>query len=387
MLSIIRRYSYMITQFFLPTKLIFGPGSLNQLGDEARAIGKRAMIVTYPDIRRLGVLDKVVKDLNSKGVEDLVFDELEPNPRCAAIDKGAGVARSEKISLIIGLGGGSVMDGAKGIALAASGNAPIWDYVMNRAQPAGPVPSLIQVPTLAGTGSELNQIGVYTNWETKEKRVLFNPGLWAKTAIVDPELTLTVPYKQTASGGLDALCHIMEVYLMPETPFPINDAIREAVMKIVVDYLPRALARLDDIEARSQLFWASTIASSGLSRLGGSSGSMTCHGIEHAVSGYYDINHGAGLAALLPAWMRQLQTVRPERFQLLGANVFGKKDGIQAFEEWLAEIGLKIRLRDLGCELESADEIARLALKVWDFQPHPGGLDAKAIAQIYRESY
>jgi alcohol dehydrogenase class IV len=377
----------MITPFYLPIKLVFGPGSLKQLGEEARAIGRKAMIVTYPDIRRIGLLDRVVKDLKSKGVDALVFDELEPNPRCSVIDKGAGVARAEKIELVIGLGGGSAMDAAKGIALASSGNAPIWDYVLDKAQVTGRVPSLIQVPTLAGTGSELNQIAVFTDWVSKEKRVLFNPNLWAKTSIIDPELTLSVPQKQTASGGVDILAHIMECYLMPESPLPLNDAIREATMKIVVKYLPQALVKPDNIEARTQLSWASSIAGSSISRVGGSVGSMTCHGIEHAVSGYYDINHGAGLAALLPAWMRQLQPLRKARFDMLGANVFGKKDGIQGFEAWLEEVGLKLRLRDLGCELKSADEIAVLALKVWDFQQHPGGLDAAGIARIYREAF
>jgi alcohol dehydrogenase YqhD (iron-dependent ADH family) len=246
---------------------------------------------------------------------------------------------------------------------------------------------LIQVPTLAGTGSELNQICVFTDWETREKRFMMDDHLWAKAAIIDPELTVTVPAKQTASGGVDTLAHIMECYLMPESPFPINDAIREAVMKVTVRTLPRAMAKPDDVEARAQLSWASTIASSNLSRLGGSTGSMTCHGIEHAVSGYYDINHGAGLAALLPAWMRQFEPLRKDRFKLLGANVFGKTDGIPAFEEWLSEIGMKLRLRDLGCQIETSDRIAELALKIWDFQPHPGGLDAAGIARIYRESY
>ena len=174
---------------------------------------------------------------------------------------------------------------------------------------------------------------------------------------------------------------------MPEKPMPMNDAIREAVMKVIVQVLPQVLANLDDVDARSQISWASTIASSDLIRLGGSAGSMTCHGIEHAVSGYYDVNHGAGLSALLPAWMKQFYPVRKERFELLGRNVFGKSDGIAAFEEWLEKVGMNIRLRDLGCELEKADEIANLALKLWDYTPHPTEMNAETIAKIYRDAY
>jgi alcohol dehydrogenase class IV len=135
---------------------------------------------------------------------------------------------------------------------------------------------LIQVPTLAGTGSELNQIGVFTDWQTHEKRVIIDNNLWAKVAIIDPQLTVTVPKKLTASGGVDALSHILECYLMPASRLPMNDAIREAVMKVIVKILPRVLEHPEDIEARTQLSWASTIASSQLSRLGGSAGSMTC---------------------------------------------------------------------------------------------------------------
>ena len=280
------------------------------------------------------------------------------------------------------------MDAAKGIALASTGSESIWHYVNAGVQVTGPVPSLIQVPTMAGTGSEVNPVAVITNWETHEKSVVANPCLWAKVAIVDPEVTITVPRKQSAAGGVDAFSHLVEFYLMPETPLPTNDAIREAVMKVVVKYLPQVLSRLDDIEARTQLSWASTIAMSQLARLGGTVGAMTCHGIEHAVSGYYDITHGDGLAALLPAWMKHILPVRKERLDLLGKNVFGKADGILATEEWLEEVGMKLRLRDLGCELERADEIADITVRTSGrLQLHPRTLDAEAIAQIYRDSY
>ena len=377
----------MIQQFYLPIKVLFGPGSIGQIGREAKNYGSRVMVVTYPDIQKLGYLDIVLKDLESNGMQVEVFKDLEPNPRCTTIDRAARIAREHNIDLIIGLGGGSAMDAAKGIALASSGEAPVWDYVMNTAQAGGRVPALIQMPTFAGTGSELNQIAVFTNWENHEKRVIFNENLWAKVAVIDPALTVTVPGKLTAGGGVDILSHIMECYLMPEKPLPMNDAIREAVMKVVVQTLPKVLADLSDGDARSQLSWASTIASSNLSRLGGSVGSMTCHGIEHAVSGYYDINHGAGLATLLPAWMKQIYTARKERFDLLGRNVFGKTDGLTAFTEWLDEVGMRLRLRDLGCELERAEEIADIALKVWDYSPHPTIMDAETIARIYRNAW
>jgi len=378
----------MITTFYLPTRIVFGPGSVDRLGEEAKEIGRKAIIVTYPDIRRIGLLDKVVEDLKAKEVDTLVFEEVEPNPRSSTVDKGARIARDEKVDLVIGLGGGSAMDAAKGIALASTATESIWYYVSTRVQVTSSIPSLIQVPTMAGTGSEVNPGAVITNWETHDKVAIVNPFMWAKVAIVDPEVTITVPKKQTAAGGVDTFSHLVEFYLMPETPLAVNDGIREAVMRVVVEYLPQVLAQLDDIEARTQLSWASTIAMSQLARLGGTVGAMTCHGIEHAVSGYYDITHGDGLAALLPAWMKHILPLRRERLDLLGKNVFGKADGILATEEWLDEVGMKLRLRDLGCELERADEIADITLKTFPrLNFHPRTLDAEAIAQIYRDSY
>ncbi|MBN1461756.1 MAG: iron-containing alcohol dehydrogenase [Armatimonadetes bacterium] len=377
----------MISTFYLPVKIILGPGSVRQLGEEARALGHRAMIVTYPDIRRLGILDRVIADLAENGVAAEVFEGLETNPRGSTVDRAAAVARERKVDLVIGLGGGSAMDAAKGVALASSGEASIWDYLAFETPASGPVPAVIQVPTIAGTGSELNDIAVFTDWNAHEKLCIFNSATWAKVAIVDPALTVTVPLKLTAAGGVDTFAHIAEWYLMPEKPLPMNDAIREAVMRVTVQTLPHVLDHPDDVEARSQLSWASTIASSELAQLGGTVGTMTCHGIEHAISGYYDINHGAGLAALLPTWMRQILPVRKERLDLLGRNVFGKADGIAAFEEWLEKVGMRIRLRDLGCELERADEIAEIALKLWDYRPHPTPMDAGVIAQIYRDAY
>ena len=210
----------MITTFYLPTKIVFGSGSVDQLGEEAKEIGRKAMIVTYPDIRRVGLLNRVVEDLKAKGVDTLVFEEVEPNPHSSTIDKGARIVRSEKVDLIIGLGGGSAMDAAKGIALASSSTESIWHYVGASVEVKGPVPSIIQVPTMAGTGSEANVGAVITNWETHEKVAVGNPSLFAKVAIVDPEVTLTVPKKQTAAGGIDIFSHLVEYYLMPETPLP-----------------------------------------------------------------------------------------------------------------------------------------------------------------------
>jgi len=377
-----------ISRFELTTRIMFGVGVVGELGNEAQQLGKKALIVTYPDMRRIGLLDRVVKDLQDKGLGTLTFEKVEPNPRSSTVDEGARMARDEKADLIVGLGGGSAMDAAKSIAVASSGPESIWHYVETRARPEGAVPPIIQVPTMAGTGSEINNGAVITNWDTHVKSTVSNRFMQARVALIDPEITVTVPKNQTAAGGIDMFTHVVEAYVTDGTPTPLTDGIRETVMKMVVEYLPRVLAKLDDIEARTQLSWASTIAMSQFARLGGGGGMLTCHGIEHALSGYYDVTHGDGLAALLPAWMKYTAPVMQHQLDLLGRKVFGRADGILATEEWLESVGMRLRLGDLGCEMERADEIAELAVRSspW-LQLHPTPLDATAVARIYRDSF
>ena len=339
-------------------------------------------------MRRVGVLDRVADDLKANGVQTLIYNKVEPNPRASTVDEGARIAREEGVDLVIGLGGGSAMDAAKAVVLASTATKPIWHYAEAGDEVTRPVPSLILVPTVAASGSEVTNGAVITNWETHEKRVLNSPHFFAKVSVVDPDLTLTLPEKPTAQGGVDIFCHLVERYLTAKRPSPLTDGIMETTMRLVVESLPQVLIRLDDIEARTRLSWASTIACSQFATLGAGSGSMTLHGIEHPLSGYYDIAHGDGLAALLPAWMRYTLPVKQERFCSLGRNVFGEEDGILATEKWLEKIGMKLQLRNLGIELERIEQIANCAVRTapW-LRHHPRLLDAAATARIYHDSY
>lgn len=378
----------MITTFYLPTRIIFGVGSFKQLGAEAKEFGQKAMLVIgRSSVRRTGVLDSAVEDLKSNGVDTLIFDKVVPNPRASTIDEGAGVVRREGIDLVIGLGGGSAMDTAKGIVLASTGTKPFWDYIGTDIKVSGPVLPLILIPTTAATGSEANYFAAITNWETREKKACITPYIFPRASIVDPELTLSVPKQETAAGGVDIFCHVVEGYITAQEPSSLTDGIMETVMRMAVAFLPKALTRLDDIEARTQLSWASTLACSLFVTLGGGYGQRTLHFISNPLSGYYDVTHGDCLAALLPAWMRYTLPVKPERFRSLGKNVFGEEDGIVATERWLDKVGMKFRLGDLGIEPELFEEIAAHAATESRLKVHPRLLDVGAIKQIYQESY
>ena len=324
-----------ISRFYLPIRFIIGPGSLAQLGKET-----------------------------------------------------ARLASEHKIDVVIGLGGGSAMDAAKLIALASAGTDPIFAYYQGKANTKIKALPIILVPTVAASGSEANNGAVFTNWDTHEKVVMMHPTTYPSVSIIDPALTLTLPARSTAQGGVDIFCHLVESYITAHETTLINDAIRESSMRTVVESLPKVLAKLDDIEQRCNLSWASTIACSQFAGLAGGTGIMTLHGMEHALSGEYDIAHGDGLASLLIEWMKYTYPVREQRFAQLGKNVFGEADGIAATEKWLSLVGMRLNLRGLGAKEADCGKLADNALKTAPWVKfHPRTLDSEAIIGIYQRCF
>jgi alcohol dehydrogenase YqhD (iron-dependent ADH family) len=374
-----------ITTFYLPTRIIFGPESFSQLGSEAAKLGRTVLLVTgKSSLRETGVLETALADLQQNGVEVRLFDRAVPNPRTLTIDEGARLVHQEKLDCIIGLGGGSAMDTAKGIRLASAGERPFWDYMAGfDVKPTGHPLPLILVPTLAATGSEANNIASVTNDETREKQGCFNNSFYPTLSIVDPALTLSAPPHQVATGGVDVFCHVVEGYITSPAPSPVNDGIMETVMRAVV----AALADRSDLAPRLPLSWASTLACSQFVTLGGGYGQRTLHLISNPLSGYYDVTHADCLSAMLPAWMAYTQSAVPERFRQLGQNVFQTSDGLAATTSWLEKVGMKLRLRDLGVKTDQFDFIAARAAQNPVLRKHPNPLDAAVISRLYAASY
>jgi len=378
--------------FNLPTKIIFGAGTVSKLGKEASGLGKRALLVTGgSSARKSGLLDRATKDLKDNGVEVFLLDKVTPNPRTSTVNEGVEMAREKGIDLIIALGGGSAMDAAKGIRLSVSGGRPVWDYHMLVAdgKVVKPTVGLMMVPTMAATGSEANNFAVLTDWETHEKRAIAIPAYYPDVSIVDPELTLTVPTGGTAKGGVDIFLHVAENYITTPERAPLSDGIRETTMKVAVNALPRALAKLDDIEARSDLSWTSTVACSQIMSLGGGTGYRPMHLIQHPLGGFYDMPHGDGLAAVLPAWLRYMLPLRRERIEALGRNVFGDADTVAVVEKWLDKVGMRTNLKSLGAKPEEFEAIAENALRTSRglLSNDPIPYTVESIAQIYRDAY
>ncbi|MBN1152337.1 MAG: iron-containing alcohol dehydrogenase [Dehalococcoidia bacterium] len=381
------------TIFHTPIKLLFGEGTVEKVGEEAARLGKKALVVIGgSSARKSGLLDKIIADLKTNGVESVVFDGITPNPRSSTVDEGARIAASNNVDLIIGVGGGSVMDASKAIKLAYSGGRPVFEYYTGASDPKAvkPKAELILVCTMAATGSEFNNGAVITNWDTHEKRFIGVPIYYPAVSIVDPALTLSMPVGQLAKGGVDIFLHVVENYITQGDGAPMADALREALMKVVVEWLPPSVKEPTNLLARTNLSWAATLACSQIITLGGGAGYRPIHLMEHPVSGYLDVAHGDGLSALLPAWLRQSMPLRGDRIAKVGKNVFGvDSDPVGAVDRWLESVGMKITLKQLGVTEDKFEIMAKAALETSRglLAKDPIHNSVESIVGLYRAAY
>jgi alcohol dehydrogenase YqhD (iron-dependent ADH family) len=365
-------------EFYNPTHLIFGAGSLAHLGEIAGRYGKKALIVTGGgSVKRSGVFDKAVSSLNAAGVAYAECSGVEPNPRITTVRRGSQIAKDEGCDMIIALGGGSTMDASKAMAAAFYYDGDPWNMVFH-GQPDPHIPAralpIITVPTLAATGSETNKSAVITNEGTKEKSFIQSDCLYPAVALVDPELTLTVPKDQTAYGVCDLIIHVTESYFNGVDGTPIQDRFAEGVILNAMDWGTKAVADGNDLEARTQVQYASILALNGWVN-SGTNGGYPVHMIEHTISAYHDITHAAGLSAINASWMRFAARHRPQKFVQFAERIFSLKakgpddldcalQGIDRFEAFLKDIGCPTRLSELRIDDTLISKYAQETLRI-----------------------
>ena len=365
-------------EFHNPTRLIFGAGALARLGEVVTAHGTKALIVTGGgSVKRNGTFDRAVASLKDAGIPFAECDGVEPNPRITTVRRGAHIARDQACDVIIALGGGSTMDASKVMAAAFYYDGDPWDMIYH-GQPKPYIPTnalpIITVPTLAATGSEMNMGAVISNEETKEKSFVQANCMYPKVALVDPELTISVPRDQTAYGVCDLITHVTEAYFNGVDGTPIQDRFAEGVILTAMEWGPRALADGNDLEARTQVQWASIVALNGWVNAG-TNGGYPVHMIEHTLSAYHDVTHGAGLAVVNPSWMRFAARHRPQKFVQFAERIFcltakgpGDLDcalaGIDRFEAFLKEIGCPTRLSELQIDDSQITGYAQDTLRI-----------------------
>jgi alcohol dehydrogenase YqhD (iron-dependent ADH family) len=381
--------------FNLPTKIVFGKGEFEKLGNEAKSLGKKALVVTGKRFaKESGLLKKAEGLLKQNGLKFVEFIEIEPNPESNTIDKGGELARKKKVDFIIALGGGSVIDAAKAISAIAVTGKPIWDYYERPPREKLPEKMLpiIAVVTVSATGSEADSASVVVNSKTRDKRGMFSPSFFPKIAIVDPLLTLSIPKKQTVDGVVDMFTHILESYLSSKAIAPVSDRISEGLMKVIIKKGEVVFNDLTNIEAREALSWISTLALSGIPNAG-RRGPHPIHRLEHPISGIYGIAHGRGLAALMPAFLYHTKEIHSERLKVLGQTIFSTDSPTKTIERivhWLKNLEAFNSLKEFGIKKESLERFAEMAIaddggKGFVFSREP--LNKETILKIYETAY
>ena len=376
-----------------PVKIHFGPGLIGETGKIAKKYSDTALIITGKNsMQKTGTLDRLVKILKDAGVMPIIFDRITPNPTACEIDSAAGIAREKGVGLIIGLGGGSPLDSAKAVAVAAKGNIPVWEYLKTTAKEALPV---ITIVSTSGTGSEVNRYSVVTNPETGEKPGFGYECMYPKEAVIDPEIMLSMPAHVTAATGFDVFVHIFEAFT-GKAKNAFSSAYCMQAFYLLKDNLIKAYNEPDNIEARGNMATASALAGLAIDI----SGVGIMHAMEHPVSGNYpNVAHGAGLAALALESMKYNLNACKKDFMLIahhsGIKRAGKSDDeyagslIEKTKEMLSALNLNIRLKDLGVEKDKLRKIAKEAFDTMGFaiQNNPAEAGENEVLKLLENSY
>ena len=353
-------------EFHNPTKIIFGKDRIKETGSLLKNLANHILlIVGGGSVRKNGILDIVMQSIQDQNIQIELLEGVQPNPLLSKVEEGIDIARDKKVDVIVALGGGSVMDTGKAIAagtLLKQGN--VWDFFIGKQQIDKALP-VVAIPTLAASGSEMNGYMVITNKKTGHKFATGSPYLYPKFSILDPVTTFTVPPNYTAYGGLDAICHLLEPYFNGPYPYtPVQDGIAEGLIKAIMDNTLASIASPHDYDSRASLMWGATLALCGLTKAGVGDHFFPVHVIEHGISAIFDVPHGAGLAALLPGWMKWRAKSQPDKIIQLGENVFNLEkpvevvDVINAFVKWLKKAGCPTNLSDLNITEDELEKIA-----------------------------
>lgn len=313
----------------IPTDIRFGKDRLAELPEVLSPLGKR-ILLTYGggSIKQSGLYDKVMNILSEHDFEVVELSGIEPNPRIESVREGARLIREHQLDVILAVGGGSVVDASKVIAAAVYYDGDAWDLITDRSLVGRAVP-LVDILTLAATGTEMNRNAVISNLAINEKRGTSGWELIPQASFLDPSLTYTVSKWQTAAGTADMMSHLFEQYFDRTEGVDVQDSIAEGLLKTAIKHGPVAIQKPEDYTARANLLWTSTLALNGLTGQG-KAGAWTCHAIEHELSAYYDITHGIGLAIITPRWMKycmDTDSTSHAKFAAYARNVWGLQDG------------------------------------------------------------
>ena len=380
-------------EFQNPTKILFGKGMEDKVGEEASAYSKKILLhYGGGSIKKTGLYDRVTASLKKAGVEWIELPDVKPNPRLQLVHEGVKLCKENNLGLILAVGGGSVIDSAKAIAMGAMIEGDVWDFYLGKGEPKAALP-IGTVLTIPAAGSEASTGTVITNEEGWLKRAVNSELIYPRFSILNPELAFTLPQFQIACGVTDMMAHLMERYFTNVKHVELTDRLLEATMKTIISQAPLVLQNPKNYDAWAEIMWSGTIAHNNLLDTG-RLGDWASHDIEHEISGIYDIAHGAGLAVVFPAWMKYVVEHDVNRFVQWAVRVWNvemdvfdpaavAKEGIAKMESFFRFLGLGTRLSELGINVDRIDEMAD---KCTDGNKHTVGnfvkLDRESIKKI-----
>ena len=354
-------------RFNSPTEIIFGKNMQKEAGAETKKYGKKVLLhYGGGHIKKTGLYQQVVDSLNEAGVSFIELGGVEPNPRLELVKQGIALCREKGVDFILAVGGGSVIDSSKAIAAGVPYTGDVWDFYLGKTRPQVALPVGV-VLTIPAAGSESSIGSVITDWENKSKRPINELILRPKFAIMNPELTYTLPPYQTACGAADIMAHIMERYFTQVKNVELIDRLCEAALKTVINNAPIVLELPDDYDARAEIMWAGTIAHNELLTTG-RIGDWASHQIEHELSAINDVAHGAGLSIIIPAWMKYVYKADVQRFVQFAVRVWNVEqsfdnpertalEGIGRLKAFYKSIGLPTTLSEIGITEKDFDHI------------------------------
>jgi len=351
--------------YYNPVNIIFG-NKQSAIGDILKADGHKKILLTYgkSSIKKTGLYDEICEALNKAGIEFVEHSGISSNPLLSHAREG--VKKAKGASAILAVGGGSVVDESKAIAAAGGSGLDVWELYEGKEVSAAL--SLYVILTLSATGSEMNCGSVLTNEQTKEKLSFGTPLVYPKVSIVNPALTFTLPENYLVYSAVDTIAHVIEGYFTAEEHPALINRFCENIIKSTIKTTEKILKNPKDLDARSEFALCSTWALNGLSVLGTGDAGFPNHLIEHSLSAIYNVPHGAGLAVVIPAWLkwfyRETKSAQVVRFS---KKIFGEKnadDGISALEAWFVKIGAPVTLRELDIDKNDIDKIVQNVVSV-----------------------
>ncbi len=338
--------------FFNPTKIEFGTGKEQLIGQHLAEYGIKKVLLCYGSdrIKRDGLFGVVAQSLAERDIQFVECGGIVSNPIISKVREAIVLARDKQVDAILSVGGGSVLDSAKAVAAGVLHEGDVWDLFLGKAAIEGALP-VFDILTLAATGSEMNNGAVVTNETTKEKFAIGSVHTFPKVSIVNPALMKTVSRDYLVYSGADIIAHSIEGYFTAKMQPRFHSRLVEAVINTVIETTETLLADPEDYGARAEFAWASTQALNGLLYAGTSGYGYPNHMIEHSLSALFNVPHGAGLSVVIPAWMKWYHARNPGQFERFAKNVFGvatAEQGIAALEAWFDKIGTPTRLLQLG---------------------------------------